>query len=563
MILRDYQQSAKEAVFREWETVCSTLVVLPTGAGKTILFASVIEQMQPKRAIVIAHRGELIWQARDKIMKVTGLDCAIEMGELQADRGLLSLLSKSPVVIATVQTLNSSAGESRLFGKRTRMTRFNPKEFGVMVVDEAHHGTSKTYRSVIDHFRAINPDIKVLLVTATPDRSDEEALGQIAESVAFNYEILDAIHDGWLVPIEQQMVSIEGLDFSGIRTTAGDLNGADLAAVMESEKNLHGVASSSIEIIGDRRALVFTSSVKQAETICAIFNRHRTNMAAWVCGKTPKDERALMLSDFQSGAVQVVCNCGVLTEGFDDPGVEVILMARPTKSRSLYSQMAGRSTRPLPGVVDGLESKGQRKLSIAMSKKRSCLIVDFVGNSGRHKLMTTADILGGNVSEQAKAAAIEKAKKSGKAVLMSATLDEEEDRLIKEAKEKKIKEDARKAKLVAKVKFTTSKINPFDAMDITPVQERGWDKGKSLTEKQRTLLMRQGIDPDEMTYTQGSQVLRELFKRWKNGMATMKQCAALKRYGYLTEGLTTKQAGATLDALAKNNWKKPTTEIQQ
>ncbi len=554
MKLRDYQLAAKEAIFKEWQTVGSTLVVLPTGAGKTILFASVVEQVQPARALVIAHRSELIWQARDKIMRLTGLDCAIEMGELQASCGLFS---KSPVVIATVQTLNSSAGKSRLFGDSKRMAKFKPQEFGLLVIDECHHATAKTYRSVIDHFVRLNPNIKVLLVTATPDRSDEEALGQIAESVAFNYELLDAIDDGWLVPVEQQMVHIEGLDFSAIKTTAGDLNGAELAAVMEAEKNLHGVASSTIEIIGERRALVFTASVQQAETLCAILNRHRLNMAGWVCGKTPQDARTQLLADFQSGSIQVICNCGVLTEGFDDPGVEVVVMARPTKSRSLYSQMAGRSTRPLPGTVDHLDTKGQRKLAIAISKKRKCLIVDFVGNSGRHKLMTTADILGGRVSEKAKEKAIEKAKETGKPVMMTNLLEDEEEDLVEEAKERKVKEDARKAALVAKVKFSTSQVNPFDAFDISPVQERGWEKGKQLTEKQRMLLLRQGLDPDQLGFANGSKILREMFKRWKTGLATMQQCNLLKqKYPKLdVRTLSQKRASELITQLKQNNWR--------
>ena len=105
-----------------------------------------------------------------------------------------------------------------------------------------------------------------------------------------------------------------------------------------------------------RRALVFTASVKAAEMTAEIFNRHRAGMASWVCGKTDREEQRRVLADFAAGKLQVVCNCGVLTEGFDDPGVEVIIMGRPTKSRSLYSQMVGRSTRPLPGVVDGPET---------------------------------------------------------------------------------------------------------------------------------------------------------------------------------------------------------------
>ena len=284
----------------------------------------------------------------------------------------------------------------------------------MLIIDEAHHATSPSYRRVIDYYRT-NPALKVLGVTATPDRADEEALGQVFQSVAFDYEVLDAIHDGWLVPIEQQMVHVEGLDYSSIRTTAGDLNGGDLAAVLEAEKNLQQMASASLAIIGQRRALVFTASVKAAEMTAEILNRHRPGMAAWVCGKTDREERRRVLAEFAAGKLQVVCNCGVLTEGFDDPGVEVVIMGRPTKSRSLYSQMVGRSTRPLPGVVDGPETAEARKAAIAASAKPSCLVVDFVGNAGKHKLITSADILGGKVSEEALERAVKRVSTGGRA----------------------------------------------------------------------------------------------------------------------------------------------------
>src|SRR5512133_550315 len=161
-------------------------------------------------------------------------------------------------------------------------------------------------------------------------------------------------------------------------------------------------------------------------------------MAAWVCGKTEREERRRVLAEFAAGKVQVVCNCGVLTEGFDDPGVEVIIMGRPTKSRSLYSQMVGRSTRPLPGVVDGPETAGARRAAIAASPKPSCLVVDFVGNAGKHKLVTSADILGGKVSEEAVELAVQRARKAGGPVNMTEALDEAE----AELKEQKRKADS-------------------------------------------------------------------------------------------------------------------------
>lgn len=543
MILRPYQSAAADAIFKEWQVNDSTLVVMPTGGGKTILFADVIRRVFPRRALVIAHREELIFQARDKIQRVTGLCADVEMGEYRADGGLFD---QARVVVSTIQT-QCSGGDGG-----GRMSKFDPQRFGVLIIDEAHHATSPSYRRVIDYYRT-NPALKVLGVTATPDRADEEALGQVFQSVAFDYEVLDAIHDGWLVPIEQQMVHVEGLDYSSIRTTAGDLNGGDLAAVMEAEKNLQQMASASLAIIGSRRALVFTASVKAAEMTAEIFNRHRANMASWVCGKTDREERRRVLADFAAGKLQVVCNCGVLTEGFDDPGVEVVIMGRPTKSRSLYSQMVGRSTRPLPGVVDGPEAAEERRAAIAASAKPSCLVVDFVGNAGKHKLVTSADILGGKVSEEAVDLAVSRARKAGGPVNMTEALDEAEEEL---RERKRLAEAARRARLVATARFTTQSVDPFDVLHLDPVKPRGWDVGRSLTEKQRALLAKQGINPEGVTFSQGRQLIAEIFRRWDGKLCSFKQAKVLRKYGYNTE-VSFAEASATIDSLAKNGWRRP------
>ncbi|MEY2408252.1 MAG: hypothetical protein QOF48_922 [Verrucomicrobiota bacterium] len=546
MILRPYQAAAADAIFKAWQEHDSTLVVMPTGSGKTILFADVIRRMYPRRALVLAHREELVFQARDKIQRVTGLRVDVEMGEYKAESGLFE---EAPVIVSTIQT-QCSGGDGG-----GRMGKFDPQRFGVLIIDEAHHATSPSYQRVIDYYQT-SPALKVLGVTATPDRADEEALGQVFQSVAFDYEILDAIHDGWLVPIEQQMVHVAGLDYSSIRTTAGDLNGGDLAAVLEAERNLQQLAAASLQIIGQRRGLVFTASVKAAEKTAEIFNRHRPGMAAWVCGKTDKDERRNVLAAFAAGKLQVVCNCGVLTEGFDDPGVEVIIMGRPTKSRSLYSQMIGRSTRPLPGVVDGPETSEMRRAAIAASVKPSCLIVDFVGNAGRHKLINTADILGGNVSEEALELAIKRTLKAGAPVNMTEELDEAEEELKQKREQERLADQARRARLVASVRFSTQSVDPFNVLSLQPGKARGWDKGQQLSEKQRSLLTKQGINPDTVNFSQGKQLVAEIFRRWNGKLCSFKQAKVLHKYGYCSD-VSFDEASTTIDALARNGWCKP------
>ncbi|MEI8352151.1 MAG: DEAD/DEAH box helicase [bacterium] len=548
MKLRSYQIEAVRTIEAEWKDHRSTLLVLPTGSGKTTVFSEIIRRAFPRRALVLAHREELVFQARDRIAAMTGWRVDVEMGEARAE--MACMFGGPRVVVSTIQT-QASGGDGG-----GRMNRFDPRLFGVVVVDEGHHGTSSSYRRVLDWYKT-NPDLRILGVTATPDRADEEALGQVYDTVAFDYEIEDAIKDGWLVPVTQQMVHVEGLDFSGCRTTAGDLNGADLAKVMEYEENLHRVVSPAIEIAGNRRTLVFCSSVDHAERMCEMFNRHRPGAAAWVCGKTPRDDRRRILTDFSTGRVQIVCNCGVLTEGFDNPAVEVVIMARPTKSRSLYAQMAGRATRPADDIAHALndhESPEARRALIEASRKPSCLIVDFVGNSGRHKLMTSVDILGGRVSEEARATAMKKLG-DGKPMRVDVALSEaEEERKALELKVR-AQEAARRAALTARAKFSTQTISPFDVFAVEPVAERGWDRGKRLSDAQAAILRKQGIEPDDMPYGQARQILNELFRRWDAGMCSFGQAKILRKRGLPTD-VTREAAGQMIDEIAKKEgWK--------
>ena len=546
-MLRKYQQEASDAVVRELEDNVSTLVVLPTGTGKTVLFADVVRRFQPKRCLVFAHREELVFQAKEKIEKFAGVHCEVEMGQFRSD-GWFG--TRPPCVVSSVQTL-ASGGDGG-----GRMTKFDPAEFGLVVVDEAHHATSGTYRKVMEYFK--EGGCKVLGVTATPDRADEEALGQVFDTVAYDYEIVQAIDDGWLVPVEQKMVNVSSLDLSACRTTAGDLNGADLAKVMEDEETLHGVAIASVETCGDRRAIVFAATVKQAERLAEIFNRYKAGSATWVCGETNKDDRRKLLKDFAGGSYQFMVNVGVLTEGFDDSGVEVIVMARPTKSRALYAQMAGRGTRPADDIASelaGMGSSEERRNAIANSRKPFCEILDFAGNSGRHKLVNAVDILGGRVSDEAIEMAREKIREANGPVNVQEVLKEMEE-TKREMDERKAREAAMRDKIRAKASFSTVDVNPFDVFHIQPVKARGWDRSKTLSEKQRDILLKQGIDPDGMPYGQARQLLNEVFRRWNRKLSSFKQARILRKNG-ITAPMRHEEASRMIDAIAqRNGWRR-------
>lgn len=586
MKLREYQRSALDAITDEIDDGRrSVLVVMPTGTGKTVLFAHAIRRMQergPGRAMVLAHREELIFQAATKIESVTGEKPDIEMAEYRAD---LFAFRRAGVVVSSIQTQVAGCGGDG------RMTRFDPSEFGLLIIDEAHHAVADTYQRVIEYYRR-NPSLVVLGVTATPDRADETALGKVFESVAFDYEIPDAIDDGWLVPIEARPVNVTAIDLSGVSTVAGDFAPGELARVLEMERPLHGMVNPLVDLAGDRRVLMFAASVAHAEKLCEILNRRTLNKARWVCGQTPKDDRRRILSEFAGGDAQYVVNVGVLTEGFDDPGVEIVAMGRPTKSRCLYAQMAGRGTRPLPGVVDGVESASDRRAAIAASAKPHLTIVDYVGNCGRHKLVTSVDVLGVHHADDVVDLArglVSEASARGESIDVQSALDRavtlgqerrsramEEARLAQErearcrddavARMHKLREEmdsrraaerARLAGIGATVKYTVAKVDPFDVFGVEPHRQRGWEKHHPASQKQADLLAKWGIDATKMSRTEARRLIGVCITRSQKGLCTFKQAKTLARYGYDARDMKFGEASKAIDRLARNGWKKP------
>ena len=634
MKLRDYQNAAVEGVLNAWKTCRSALCVLPTGCGKTVVFAEVIRRMLFSRpggrathAMILAHREELVHQAADKVSKVAGVDCEIEMGDYRVI-GMMGCLP--PVVVSSVQTHMSGRNGQK------RMMKFNPKDFSVLVVDEAHHATSPSYRACIDRYLRENPECRLLGVTATPDRADELALGSVFETVAASYDISDAIRDGWLVPVEQRIVTVGSLDFSSVKTTAGDLNPGELADIMEEERNLHAVAAPVLDILKEKRAIIFATSVRQAERLAEILNRGEGDgdsgsgngerkRADWLCGATPKDLRHDKLAAFKEGRTQFMVNVGVLTEGFDDAGVEAVVMARPTKSRALYAQMIGRATRPSAkiaaklGEVEerlnagdfrtqspsanaeldetcaattptpdgvgyaatafrpaspkthdaqnadkaffdcGVATEGRvvatsenaslcvsrsdlrsntcvpksaaerRRALIAGSDKPKCLVLDFVGNAGRHKLITSADILGGKYPDEV----IERAKRKARDrnIDMSVALEEANVEHEEIERRKRIEAERRKS-IRAVAPFCLTRVNPFDAFDLPPMPVLPNEPPRRFTPKQAAFLRNYfKVDPMSLTYAQGKQLLDAYGRRKQANLASIWQVSLLRRKG--------------------------------
>jgi superfamily II DNA or RNA helicase len=548
MILRPYQKEAYDCTLEKFKTVDTALCVLATGLGKTVYAAHLINHFRESgRILMLAHRAELIYQADDHIQNICDVESDIEMG---AEWATSFDEFKADVVISTVQT--QIAGRDG-----GRMNRFDPKEFSLLVIDEAHHAPAATYKRIIEYYKQ-NPALKILGLTATPDRKDKKAMGQIFDEVAYAYDIRDGIDDGWLVPIEQQSIFVEGLDYSAVKTTAGDLNGKDLAAVMEFEEILHGIADPTVQLTGDRKTLIFAASVAHAERLTEIINRHKPDSARFVCGTTPKEVRRSMFDDFAEKDFQYLVNVGVATEGFDDPGIEVVVMARPTKSRALYCQMLGRGTRPLPGIVDMWPGVPERRDAILGSAKPHLEVMDFVGNAGKHKLLCPADVLGGNYSDEvvelAKENAAKKSDETKKPVDVATELQKAEREIAKRHRDA---EDAiARNHLLLRAKYSTAKINPFNVLDIDPKREAPWHKGRPPTSGQKKYLEKCGVPIDGLTFTHASQIIDTMIKRREVGTCTYKQAKCLQKFGYDSTEMTFGEAGRIIGALVKVGWKK-------
>ena len=382
--------------------------------------------------------------------------------------------------------------------------------------DEAHHSVAPVNRKAVEHFTA-NPDLKLLFTTATPERADESALGQVCESTAYNFGIFDGVREGWLVDITAQFCNVKHLDLSKVHTTAGDLNQGELAKIMERDDIIMGVAQPIVEVSyglkehtldailpekwseylatlqqEPRRGIVFTVTVEQAEGLATLLRMAHPKLAEAVSAQTEPDVRSAIFDRFKTGETSLICNVGICTEGYNNPGVQTIFIARPTKSRSLYMQMIGRSTRTLPRTVDGLATAEERRAAIAASAKPWARLVDFSGNTGRHDIVSPWNILGGNVSDETVERAIRKAKKDGKPVRVIANLNNTDNELKAEAKQ--AKEDE-KARILARSQFHTGQVDLMRGRGQSSLWQSG-KSGPSATEKQVKVLRRAGVHPD-------------------------------------------------------------------
>ena len=515
MELRPYQQEAKNSVFEQWEKLNKTLVVLPTGCGKTIVFAKVTEECvrRGKRVLILAHRGELLEQASDKILKATGLRCAVEKAEETC------LGSWYQITVGSVQSLQ----------REKRLAQFDPDYFGAIIIDEAHHCITDGYQKILQHF----PDAKVLGVTATPDRGDMRNLGEYFESLAYEYTLPKAIKERYLSPIKALTIPLQ-LDLSGVSLQAGDFKAGEIATALD--PYLYQIADEMEKYCQDRKTVVFLPLVKTSQKFRDILNE-KGFQAAEVNGESK--DRAEVLEDFDHDKYNVLCNSMLLTEGWDCPSVDCVVVLRPTKVRSLYSQMVGRGTRLNPG-------------------KEDLLLLDFLWHTERHELCHPANLICES-EEVARKMTENLEKEAGCPIdLEEAEKQASEDVVAQreEALAQKLAEmKRRKKKLVDPLQFEMS-IQAENLSGYVPTF--GWEMSPP-TDKQKATLEKLGILPDEIdNQGKASKLLERLDKRREEGLTTPKQIRFLESRGFEHVGTWQfETAKRLIDRIAANGWRIP------
>lgn len=515
MQLRPYQAQAKDAVLSEWNKgYRKTLLVLPTGTGKTVVFSKVVENQvnQGGRALILAHRGELLTQAADKLRAACGMDCALEKAEFT------SLGSPFRITVGSVQSL----------AQPKRLERFPHDYFTDIVVDEAHHCLSDSYQRVLEHF----PDANILGVTATPDRGDMKNLGQYFDSKAFEYTMPQAIKEKYLCPIKAQMIPLE-LDISGVKVTNGDFSSGDIGNALE--PYLEQIAREMAHYCNGRKTVVFLPLVHISQKFTEILNTYGLR-AAEVNGNSA--DRAKILLDFENGRYDVLCNSMLLTEGWDCPSVDCVVVLRPTKTRSLYQQMVGRGMRLHPG-------------------KDHLLLLDFLWLSERHDLCRPSALVSKDADIAKK---IDERLQDGSEEFDLIEAEEQAERdVLAEREEALAKELAimrqRKRKLVDPLQYALS-IAAEDLVGYVPTF--AWEMAPP-SERQLEFLEKRGIFSESVeNMGKASILIDRLMRRQESGLSTPKQIRCLERYGFRQVGTWKFDDAAKMIArLSLNKWRLP------
>lgn len=554
---RPYQRQAKRDAYKALEKHRSALVVMPTGTGKGALIGQVMADAVKagKRVLAFVHREEIVDQLAAHAKTWAGVEAAVE----QAERAQAT--PDHQIVVGSVPSLHN------------RRSLFDPTEFNLLIADECHHALARTWRELLDHFTGA----KILGFTATPNRGDELALGQVFDEVAFDMSTPDAIMDGWLVPIRTITIPLQNLDLSGVRRRHGELLAGQLAdAMIGVSREAVGPA---LDHAADKKAIVFCVTVPHmhvtANCIRLMALERRLDLPiATIDGNTPDKERRSIVDRFRRGEIRWLINVAVATEGFDVPDVEAVIRLNPTLSRARYIQEIGRGARPLAGLVDGLTAADMtvrvddllargvmqdpegwlaravlevqagsdaaaRRLAIALSSKPECLVLDFTDNSGKYDLANDLDLLGGDYELPDRDEA--------RRLLAAGRANNLLDAL----------ERARAARLARMREAQARRGDPFALFDLSDRRDRF---GRTATPKQQRAITPLELPRIAIDRRMANTLLREIGRRDDSGLCSYTQAALLARLGCpigWIPSLSRAEASAMVRLLAQDYWMRP------
>lgn len=548
--MRDYQLMAHDSIFECWVDKSSTLLHLATGLGKTVVSGEVARS-------VVADHGRFLWMVHRETLATQAVKAFSEICprakvgvEMSDSRAQLTGPWAADIVVASKDSIS----------QKRRLERYPKDYFTKIGVDEAHHyiEANSTYERPISYFEKS----ELLGVTATITRADGKKLGSKFKSMAMSYGIVPGIRDGWLVPIVQEFVTVSGYDTSKVSVTgSGDFDPAELAAIMEQEKTCHALASAAIKYsnyknqYSDRRqTLIFAASIDHSKKVAEILNRHNrqngTGAAASIDSRTNKpDEVRAIINSYLRKEIRYLCNYGILTEGFDAPETQIVVIGRPTPNASLYAQMVGRGTRPLTEIVPFLNASGTpdaRRELIRRSRKPSCMIVDLVGVS-RLKIegqATVADLMQDEYSDEE----IERAKfnimQQGGRGIIDAELLKAREQLASEAM-------AKRASIIVEVELQSSAVDPLGVTGVSEQKMAGFFSGRPATDPQKNLLTeRLGVnraEAEKLTRGRAQSLITALIERERKGLANYGQSKVLRALGKDPRDVTFQEAKKILE----------------
>ncbi|HUW47725.1 MAG TPA: DEAD/DEAH box helicase family protein [Patescibacteria group bacterium] len=547
---RYYQEEAAEAAIKDLEDHQSALIVQATGTGKTATAALVAKDIIAKRGgriLAISHTGELVRQIKSQFQKWLGVPVEIEMRELRASKGfpthvsasLQTLMAGKPCENCAHQvdwlyadwkirnpSLTMDDWEGTIVGcggcvngTVCRLMEFDPMEYSIVIIDEAHHSAAPSYRKVASWFR-LNTNCGILGITATEQRSDGKKLGRVfrCPKITYRYGLKEGISDGYLVSIEVYQHTVTGWDLTKCHGKGEDYSRKKLSKVLGGMKSCIEIASLCVNHCKGMKTMVFAGDVEQAHTIASIINEYQIGSAIALDGKTPQHIRKSALDDFRSGKIQYLVNYNLFSEGFDEPSIQALVNARPTKSKTVYTQILGRGTRPLPECVKEPDAIRRIK-AISSSDKPSLMVIDFIGQDARHQQVTLVDVIGDHYP-------VEVVKRVKSLIKDNKATMEEVEEILKQ------QDDKYKYDLSQQVEVRAStvlkKICPFD---LTPKKALS---GRPVSKAMKRALTKFGVgqeEVNEVNFEEARKLCGILFKRAQIGLASYKQCKMLREFG--------------------------------